>query len=144
MIDSGANGKNKRKKCPYIAQMKVLIVDDESDFATALSERLQLRGYEATAVFSAQDGFAAFTSNPPDIVFLDVRMPGVDGIAAFNEFKKINPDVEIVLISGQLQTNENLGRVKEFTFDFLVKPVDINDIIKKIKEVSARKNAAEI
>ncbi|MBI4653832.1 MAG: response regulator [Nitrospirae bacterium] len=59
---------------------KILIVDDEVEFASVLAERLQLRGYDAKAVYCAEDSFAIAKSDPPDVILLDLKMPGMSGI----------------------------------------------------------------
>ena len=74
-------------------QTKVLIVDDEMDFASTLAERLQMRGYNAKSVFCAEDAIALSRNDPPDVMLLDLRMPGMNGSQALKTIKQFNPSI---------------------------------------------------
>ncbi|HWR89060.1 MAG TPA: response regulator [Dissulfurispiraceae bacterium] len=109
---------------------KVLLVDDEVEFATALAERLNLRNYDAKAVFCAEDAFAMANNNPPDVILLDMNMPGLHGFEVVDELKKFDPTVEIIILSGQggLSDAKDVAGV----FDYLVKPIDIRELMNLI------------
>ena len=109
---------------------KILLVDDEVEFATALAERLNLRNYDAKAVFCAEDAFAMANNNPPDVILLDMNMPGLHGFEVVDELKKFDPTVEIIILSGQggLSDAKDVAGV----FDYLVKPIDIRELMNLI------------
>ncbi len=109
---------------------QVLLVDDEVEFAMALAERLKLRNYDAKAVFCAEDAFAAIHNNPPDVILLDMNMPGLHGFEVVDEFKKFDATVEIIILSGQggLSDAKDVAGV----FDYLVKPIDIRELTDSI------------
>jgi DNA-binding NtrC family response regulator len=118
----------------------VLIVDDEPDFAVTLAERLQLRGFQAVAVGGAdeaqariRDGFEA------DVVILDLKMPGVDGLGALTRLKQEDPAVEAILLTGHGSTTAAIEGMQRGLFDYLVKPVDIGELVGKIREAAAKR-----
>ncbi|MBI4685699.1 MAG: response regulator [Nitrospirae bacterium] len=118
---------------------KVLIVDDEVEFASTLSERLSLRKYDAKAVYCAEDAFAIARSNPPDVVLLDLKIPGMEGTEIGKIIKQFNPAIQIILLTGESENkiiSENLG--KDIS-DYIVKPVEIGELTKKIDNAMKEK-----
>ncbi|KJR41462.1 response regulator (CheY-like receiver, AAA-type ATPase and DNA-binding domain containing protein) [Candidatus Magnetoovum chiemensis] len=115
-------------------RIKVLLVDDEKDYVFTLSQRLQLRNYDVKAVFCVEDAFSSLLKNPPDVVLLDFKMPGMDGYEIFETMLSINPDVKIIVVSGQGLSDEAFEELKKRAFAFVMKPAEIkelDDIIKK-------------
>ncbi len=111
---------------------KVLLVDDEEEFATALAERLKLRNYDARAAFNAEDAMAVVLKDPPDVMVLDMKMPGISGVDVFKVVKQVSPTVEVIILSGHgsIQTlDKELG---DEIFDYALKPVDFDDLRQKI------------
>ncbi|QWR78022.1 response regulator [Candidatus Magnetomonas plexicatena] len=117
-----------------MSAVKVLIIDDEKDFATTLSERLVLRGFDASAVFSVTDAMEAAQTIQPDVILQDLTMPGMDGSEVFLKLKTIDPDFEIIIISGQLLPADDIAVLKENAFDYILKPVEIKEIVEKIND----------
>ena len=113
-------------------KIKVLLVDDEVEFASALAERLKLRDFDTQAVSDAEDTIATVRNNPPDIVLLDYRMPGTDGIEILKRIKEINPAIEVIMLSGLQDTLSMEEGMKSGVFDFMVKPVDLAELVVKI------------
>ncbi len=119
---------------------KVLLIDDEAEFVTALAERLQLRNYDATAVFCADDAFSAFLKNPPDVVLLDLKMPGMDGIEVLKTLKLYDPAVEVIILTGLGAEQSGNEGIRRGAFDYVVKPVDIDDLTVKIDQAKKKKD----
>ncbi len=117
----------------------VLIVDDEKEFASALAERLQIRNYGATSVYSAEEAFAAIRSDPPDVVLLDLRMPGVSGIDALKTIKQSHPAIEVIILSGLSSEKSASEGLLNGAFDYVIKPVEIDDLIIKIDQAKDKK-----
>ncbi|MFH1034439.1 MAG: response regulator [Pseudomonadota bacterium] len=117
----------------------VLVVDDETDFLEPLVERLQLRKLRAVGVDSASAALQHLAANPVDVVVLDVRMPGMDGIAALKEIKARHPLVEVVLLTGHASVESGMEGLELGAFDYLIKPVKLDELMERILEAYDRK-----
>ena len=118
---------------------RVLLVDDELDFLDSLSQRLRLRGLP---VFTAASGPAALEvlgREAVDVVVLDVRMPGMDGIETLRRIKERHPRVEVVMLTGHADLESSLEGMRFGFFDYLTKPVAIGDLIDKIGDAFRRR-----
>ncbi|MDP2278536.1 MAG: response regulator [Nitrospirota bacterium] len=119
--------------------VKILIVDDEVEFASALAERLQLRGYDAKAVYCAKDSFAIAKSDPPDVILLDLKMPGMSGIEILMTIREFNPNIEVILVTGHLNLEEKIEGIKIDKFNYMMKPIDIKELIERINKAMERR-----
>ncbi len=117
---------------------KVLLVDDEVEFATALSQRLQLRKYDAKAVFCAEDALAVVHSNPPDVILLDLKMPGMSGFEVLRAVRQFNPTVEVIILSGHGSMQSRDEATESGIFDYVMKPIDIEELTQKIDSAKQR------
>lgn len=124
-----------------MSQAKVLLVDDEVEFGSALAERLRLRDYDIKAVSQAEDALSSVRSDPPDIVILDFRMPGMDGIEVLKIIKQIDPSIEVIMLTGLADTYSLEEGMRSGAFEFIVKPVDIGELITKINKAKKKRNA---
>ena len=118
---------------------RILIVDDELDFGTTLAERLELRGFAAKAVGGAQEAMAVLAADwRPDVVLLDLMMPGVDGLAALDLIKQHDPKIQVIILTGHGSTESGIIGMQRGLFDYLMKPVDIGELIARINEAGAK------
>jgi len=122
---------------------KVLIVDDEVEFASALAERLALRNYDVRAVYHAEDAITTAQSDPPDVVLLDLRMPGIGGFEVLKTIKKIDPTIEVILLTGQPKTEVTGEEIPTGLFDYIMKPVDMGELIVKINNANEKRNLSK-
>lgn len=114
-------------------QTKVMIVDDEVEFAQPLSERLSLRNFETKTAVCAEDAMSLLRSGwEPDVAILDLKMPGLDGLDALSLFKQYDPAMEVIIVSGHGSTTIGIEGMRRGLFDYLMKPVDINELVEKI------------
>ncbi len=120
-------------------KIRVLLVDDEEEFVKTLSERLALRNYDVTASISGDDALEKIKHYNYDVVILDVAMPGIDGIDALREIKKIKPLTEVIMLTGHGTVETAINGMKLGAFDFLMKPCNTEDLDNKIKKAQARK-----
>lgn len=120
-------------------QTKVLIVDDEREFASTLAERLQMRGYNAKSVYCAEDALALSRNDPPDVMLLDLRMPGMSGIEVLKTIRQFNQSIEIIMLTGLGPSQESAEGMKSGAFDYIMKPVDIEILVEKIDKAKSNK-----
>jgi DNA-binding NtrC family response regulator len=120
---------------------KVLIVDDEAEFASTLAERLALRNYDVNAVNRSDDAIKTIRDHPPDVVLLDLRMPGIGGFEVLRTIKEFDPTIEVILLTGQPKSESAEEGIPTGLFDYVVKPVDITELITKINNAYQKRNA---
>jgi len=124
-----------------LLQANVLLVDDETEFASALAERLRLRSYNARAVFYPEDAIAAVQSDPPDVVLLDFRMPGMDGIEVLKIIKKIDPAIEVIMLTGHGDVSSVEEAIRMGAYAYIMKPLNIGELIMKINSAMKKRNS---
>ncbi|MBE9530579.1 MAG: response regulator [Proteobacteria bacterium] len=122
---------------------KVLLVDDEKDFIEMLSLRLKEVGEKITVAYSGQEGLDALKKADIDVVILDIKMPGMDGIETLTEIKKKYPLVEVIMLTGHGSTETAVEGMKLGAFDYLMKPADFNDLNAKLEGARKRKDEQE-
>jgi len=122
----------------------VLLVDDEVSFVETFSERLELRDFETSKAFSGEEALQVLErNNNIEVVILDVKMPGMDGIETLTEIKRKNPLVEVMMLSGHADVASAIEGMKHGAFDYLMKPVEMDQIIAKITEAVSKKRQHE-
>jgi len=107
----------------------VLIVDDEPSIVQSLSGLLSDEGYKVTTAFNGHDALKVIDSDSPDLVLLDIWMPGLDGIETLKEIKKYNPHVQVIIITGHGTIETAVKATKLGAFDLVEKPLSIDKII---------------
>ena len=116
-----------------MTDLRVLLVDDEEEFVTTLSERLHLRGIEAQAATDGEGALALIEKDPPKVVVLDVLMPGLGGMEVLRRIKAKHPEIQVILLTGQGSSKDGIEGMCFGAFDYLVKPLDIEELIKKMR-----------
>ena len=124
-----------------MSKARVLLVDDEREFAATLTERLRLRGYEASAAFTAEEAIAAVGTSAPDVVLLDLNLPGVRGVELLLTLRQLLPRAEVILLSGHLDLAEKIEGLRLDAFGTLLKPVELPELIAKIEDARAGKGS---
>jgi two-component system, OmpR family, response regulator VicR len=122
----------------------ILLVDDEVSFVESFSERLELRNFEVSKAFNGREALQQLEKNKNiEVVILDVKMPGMDGIETLTEIKKNNPLVEVMMLSGHADVSSAIEGMKQGAFDYLMKPVEMDQIITKVSEAASKKRQHE-
>ena len=121
---------------------RVLLVDDEPDFTDTLVRRLGMRQLHVHGVYSGAAALDYTDRNPVDVVVLDVRMPGMDGIQTLREIKARHPLVEVIMLTGHANVEVAIEGMKLGAFDYLMKPVKIDDLV-RILMVAGRGKGSE-
>ena len=122
---------------------KILLVDDEEDFAEMLSLRLKELGEKVVIAYSGQEGLDTLAKTSIDVVILDIKMPGMDGIETLREIKKQYPIIEVILLTGHGSTETAVEGMKLGAFDYLMKPADFSDLAAKLEGARKRKDEQE-
>ncbi|MEZ7198711.1 response regulator [Pseudodesulfovibrio karagichevae] len=118
---------------------KVLLIDDEVEFLEALSERMEIRGMDVTTAENAGAAVSAINSGDFDAIVLDLQMPDMNGIDMLKIIRKTNPDMQVILLTGQATLEAGIQAMKLGAMDFMEKPADIEALTDKIKKAQAKK-----
>lgn len=122
---------------------RVLIVDDEKDFVEIFALRLEEAGERVSTAYSGKECLKILSEKEIDVVILDIRMPGMDGIETLKEIKKGYPLVEVIMLTGHGTTETAVEGMKLGAFDYLMKPADFNDLATKLEGARKRKDEQE-
>jgi DNA-binding NtrC family response regulator len=123
---------------------RALVVDDEEDFLETLVNRLNRRNIETSGVRSGEEALELMKKKLFDVVILDIKMPGgIDGIETLREIRKIQPLAEVILLTGHASVETSIEGMKLGAFDYLLKPVKLEELLVKLGEAFEKKNAHE-
>lgn len=117
----------------------VLLVDDEEEFLETLVKRMKKRNVNATGVKSGEEALELLDQHPMDVVVLDVRMPGMDGIEALKEIKRRHPLIEVIMLTGHASVEVAVQGMELGAFDYLMKPIDIDELLYKVEDAHKNK-----
>lgn len=126
-----------------MSRAKVLLVDDEIEFASALAERLQLRNYDVKTASNALEALAVIHNHLPDVILLDLKIPGMNGIETLKTIKKIDPTIEVIILSGHGDIKSVEEGMKNGAFEYIMKPVDITELTSKIDKAWQERTKSE-
>jgi len=112
--------------------IKILLIDDEAEFVSTLAERLELRGYSSKTSEDGESGISMLESEAFDVVILDLMMPGLSGLETLRQIKVINSKLPVILLTGHGSTKEGMEGMRLGAFDYLMKPLDIGELLNKI------------
>jgi len=120
--------------------LKVMIVDDEPELVSALTDRLRLRGIEADGVMRGEVALERLALRGPyDVVVLDVKMPGLGGLETLRRIRKTHPDLPVLLLTGHGCNEDRLVGMELGARECLIKPLDIDVLVAKMREAATEK-----
>ena len=122
---------------------RILLVDDETEFTDSMSQLLRTRGYQVTAVNSGYDALKALKEGKYDVVVLDLKMPGKDGMTTLREAKDLDIFTETLILTGHGTIDTAKEAMKLGAYDYLTKPCDIDDLVAKIQGARIKKDTTE-
>jgi DNA-binding NtrC family response regulator len=122
---------------------KLLLVDDEARFVETLSKRLIARGFDVEGALDGPKALELLGARAFDVVLLDVWMPGMDGLEVLKEIRRLHPSVRVVLVSGNASITAAVEGIRLGANDYLLKPVDIDDVLAKVEEALEKKRIEE-
>jgi len=120
-------------------EFNVLLVDDEAEFVETLVKRLRKRKVNTAAVGSGEEALKILKEMPIDVVVLDVKMPGMDGIETLRQIKNISPLVEVIMLTGHANMEVAIEGMELGAFDYLMKPMDIDELLYKLQDAYKKK-----
>jgi DNA-binding NtrC family response regulator len=118
---------------------RILLVDDEERFRNNLQKMLKTQGLTVTAMDSGEAALTELKLQPYDVILLDIRMPGMDGLATLAEIKKITPFVEVIILSGHASMDAAIEINRLGGYDYLMKPCPLEEILLKIDAAYEKK-----
>jgi len=122
----------------------VLLVDDEVPFVETMTKRLKKRDLVVNVAFSGQEALDILDKNRnTDVVILDVKMPGMDGIETLSKIKKSYPLIEVVMLTGHATVESAIEGMKKGAYDYLMKPCDIDQLMQKVEEATQKRQVHE-
>ena len=121
----------------------VYVVDDEKEYLDILVKRMRKRHVNASGFASGNDVLEALDEEAADVVVLDVKMPGMDGIDALREIKRRHPLIEVIMLTGHASLEVAVAGMELGAFDYLMKPIDIDDLLYKIQDAYKKKHIQE-
>jgi len=121
----------------------VLFVDDEEDYLTTLIKRMRKRQVNAFGVGSGEKALEHLAAHATDVVVLDVRMPGMDGIETLRRIKEVAPLTEVIMLTGHASLEVAREGMELGAFDYLMKPVDIDELVYKMEDAAQKKTIQE-
>jgi len=121
-----------------------MLVDDEVPFVEAMKKRLEKRNLKIITAFSGEEALETLNRNRnTDVVILDVKMPGMDGIETLGEIQKAFPLTEVIMLTGHATVESAIEGMKLGAFDYLMKPCDIENLMAKVQEAVKKKRDHE-
>jgi DNA-binding NtrC family response regulator len=118
---------------------RVLIVDDEEAFADNIAKLISKRGYDIKAVYNGQSALTALDEDDFDVIILDLKMPGMDGLTTLKNIKGKKPSVEVIILTGHGSMESGIDGIQLGAFDFIMKPVRFDELYDKIRQAYQRK-----
>ena len=127
-----------------MAVANVLLVDDEAPFVETMTKRLTKRKLEVKTASNGPEALKVLDKNPTvEVVILDVKMPGMDGVETLKEIKKRHPLVEVIMLTGHATVETAIDGMKLGALDYLMKPCEMDLLMAKVEEAAAKKRSHE-
>ncbi len=129
-----------KKEAPGGEQIRILLVDDEEGYVNVLANRLRKRNMVVGKAYSGSEGIRALRGQDFDVAVLDLKMEDMDGIEVLKVFKKMDPEMEVIMLTGHGSEKAAREGVELGAFDYLTKPCELDELLAKIWKAHHRKN----
>jgi DNA-binding NtrC family response regulator len=120
-------------------EFKVLMVDDEEDFVKTLAERMQMRDLSPDVALSGEQALKRVQDDVPDVMVLDLKMPGIDGMEVLRRVRQAYPDVQVIILTGHGSERDEAEARRLGAFAYLQKPVDMEKLVKTMRSAYKKK-----
>lgn len=118
---------------------KLLLIDDEEGFVLTLAERLRLRKYDTRIATNGEAALSEVRKERPDIVLLDLKMPGMGGLEILEKIKTGDATIEVIMLTGQGDNQSCEEGIKAGAADYIVKPIDIENLLEKLQNIKDKR-----
>ena len=118
----------------FMENIRLLLVDDEENFRRTIAKRLKKRGITSEQAGTGEECLSILQEKPIDVVVLDVKMPGMNGIETLHHIKEKYPKTEVIMLTGHATTQDGVDGIKTGAFDYLTKPIELEHLVGKIKQ----------
>ena len=125
-----------------MAATSILLIDDETQFLATMAKRLRKRGFLVREAGSGLEGLRELEEQPAEVVILDVGMPDMDGIQVLREIKMRFPRTQVLMLTGHADMEVAISGMAMGAFDYLMKPVELEILVGKIREACSRRKIA--
>ena len=126
------------RKQDFSMPSKILLVDDEREFVQTLSERLLMRDMGSAVAYDGESALEVVREDEPDVMILDLKMPGIDGIEVLRRVKATQPEIEVIILTGHGSEADRITCMQLGAFAYLQKPVDVEELSKTIKQANEK------
>ncbi|MDR0544642.1 MAG: sigma-54 dependent transcriptional regulator [Odoribacteraceae bacterium] len=123
--------------------VKILVIDDEKSIRASMKEILEFEGYEAIVAANGIEGVEAVKNCRPDVIFCDIKMPGMEGIEALEQIKALEPTTPVIMISGHGTIDAAIESIRKGAYDFIEKPLDLNRLLITIRNATDKQQLIE-
>ena len=120
-------------------EIKVLLVDDEDDFVKSLSERMQMRDLDPEVALDGEQALEILGNDIPDVMVLDLKMPGVDGLQVLRRVKEAYPDVQVIMLTGHGSEKDEKEARRLGAFEYFEKPTAMDTLVEAIRKAYKHK-----
>jgi len=126
-----------------VLKPRILIVDDEERFRKTLGKRLMERELDIETAGSGEEAINLVKNKLFDVIILDVKMPGLDGVETLRELKKISPLVEVIMLTGHASVDSAIEGMRLGAYEYLMKPCNIDELLEKVNGAYQQKQERE-
>jgi DNA-binding NtrC family response regulator len=126
-----------------MSEMRIMLVDDEERFLTTTQKLLERKGIDVITATSGSEALDKLVTTDVHVVILDVKMPGIDGLATLKAIKSRYPSVEVIMLTGHATVESAVDGLEAGAADYLMKPADIDELVAKAEEACTKRKVLE-
>ena len=119
--------------------INILLVDDETDFVETMTKRFRIRKLPVTSACSGAEALKLIDEQDFDVVILDVRMPGMDGLEVLRQIRAKRPLTEVIMLTGHASLDAGMQGMSLGAYDYVLKPADFDELLDKVRRAAERK-----
>ena len=118
---------------------KIFVIDDEAPIRDTMKAALEEQGYQVACFGNAVDGLESIAKTNPELIVTDLIMPGLNGLELIHRTKQLNPEINVVVVTGHASLESAIGAIRQGASDYLVKPFKIAELLNAVKKALSQK-----